>query len=102
MEMNNRWFHFEIISKLEKIKVPSDRIQFLFDKKSKFLTDHKEEDAYRVVLMFDNLIYKEKLLNEFSKNTNQESGFIIDYANTSNIKKNTAESKRLHNLQPNL
>jgi hypothetical protein len=97
MEMEIKWFKSQIEDKSEEIDDYVERIKFLYNEKSKFLSMNRGEDANQVFLMFDNLIEKEKLLNELSKKTNQESGLFIDYANNSNIKKNTAESERLHN-----
>ncbi len=95
--MRNSWFKSEIEGKAGKIADNVERIKFLYDEKTKFLSMDLGVDADHIKFMFENLIEKEKLLNELSKNTNQEFGLFIDSANNSNIKKNTAESERLHN-----
>lgn len=87
MEMFNRWFHFEIEGRLEKIKNYSERIKFLFDEKTKFISQSQGTDTNQVVKMFDNLIEKEKSLFEQSRNYDNnkatESEIFLDYFSNS-------------------
>jgi len=87
MEMYNRWFHFEIEGRLEKIKNYSERVKFLYDEKYKFLSLYQGDDANQVKLMFELLIEKEKSLLKLSKindnNKIPEPEIFLDYSNNS-------------------
>jgi hypothetical protein len=82
-EMRNSWFKSEIEGKLEKIRDSLERIKFLYDEKSKFLSKDLGVEANHIKLMFENLIDKEKSLNESNKAANQETETFINYSNNS-------------------
>lgn len=89
MDYYNQKFHYEILERLKKINVSADRINFLYDEKSKFLSQNQGTDAIQVVKMFDNLIEKERLL--------KEAEIFIEHSSNTNQKNNISESQKLHN-----
>ncbi|KAF0237325.1 MAG: hypothetical protein FD181_1891 [Prolixibacteraceae bacterium] len=82
-EMRNSWFKSEIEGKSEKITDSAERIKFLYDEKTKFLSKDLGVEADHIKLMFENLIDKEKSLNELNKAANQETETFFDYSNNS-------------------
>ena len=83
MELYKIWFENNIIRVLKEIKMFSDRIQFLYDEKTKFISLNKNEDANQIVIMFDTLIEKERILQETNSKAIDPSKIVVDYSNNS-------------------
>lgn len=86
-EMYNSWFKSEIEQRLSEIKDFSNRINFLFDEKSRFISNNRGVEADQVIQKFNTLIEKEKSLFELNKaqnnNTESEPEIFLDYSNNS-------------------
>jgi hypothetical protein len=70
MEMYNRWFESNIQQKINKIKDPINRLDFLIKEKDHFISTNRNDAADQIIRRFDNLIEQERFKAQMNINNN--------------------------------
>lgn len=82
MEMYNRWFESNIQQKINKIKDPINRLDFLIKEKDHFISTNRNDAADQIIRRFDNLIEQEKFkaqlnINNIKSSTTTNNELVI-------------------------